>query len=381
MCPRQWRLLHEEGYSANGAGEGFGLVEGGFGITHVFGTLAVAGKLGLGAGEDAEHGDGAELALLVGEEAAGENIAEEVLLQELLGTGGEALPLGLGGIGVVSEERGAFLAAEALAVGVGGEGLGRGPHDVGLPGGLALGEHLGEGGVGVEAAGEAEVGVELDEDLLDFVHRKPGFETGGAGAFEAGDVAGGGAAGEAGEGGLAGGEHLRLGGTRLGGGVIGVADRFQPGILVGLGVALDGEMGEPAVGGRAVPVVGVGRDLDDVAGLEPAGRFAAFLVEPLAGDADEDLTAGVAVPVVAATGLKGNIGDGDAGPVGMFGEAREVALALEVPGVSVVRRAGGKGGGVVRHGCGSLEYGDEEGGAKDRDGLHGVGSFLGWFQR
>ena len=291
--------------SAEGAGEVDGLVEGGLGVADVLGGAAVAGELAFGAGEDAEHGDGAELAFLVGEEAAGEDVAKEVLLEELLGAGGEGLPGGLGGVGVVAEEGGALLAADALAVGVGGEGLGGGAFGVDGAGGLALGEELGEGGVGVEAAGEAEVGVELDEDFLDLVDGEAGGEAVRAGALQAGQVAGGGAAGDAGEGGFARGEDLGRGGTGLGGGVVGVGDGLEPGVLVGLGVALDGKVGKPAVGGGAVPVIGVGGDFDDVAGLEPTGGLAALLVEAFAGDADEDLAAGVAVPVVAAAGLEG----------------------------------------------------------------------------
>ena len=95
-----------------------------------------------------------------------------------------------------------------------------------------------------------------------------------------------------------------------GGMVVVVADGFEPDGGAGFGTGFDGDVGEGGAGGGAVPVFDVGGDFDDVAGLEDDGGFAAFLVAAFSGGAQQDLAARVAVPVVAAAGVEGDVDDG-----------------------------------------------------------------------
>ena len=89
-----------------------------------------------------------------------------------------------------------------------------------------------------------------------------------------------------------------------------VADGLEP--LVALRIAdadVGGEVLEPGACGCTMPVLCAFGDVDNVAGMETDGRFAPFLIDALAADADEDLVCAVVdVPVVAATRLKGYIG-------------------------------------------------------------------------
>lgn len=79
--------------------------------------------------------------------------------------------------------------------------------------------------------------------------------------------------------------------------------------------ALHRQMAEPAVRLRTVPVLDVGRNRRHVSRLQAAGRLVLFLIPALTVYADEQLTAAVLcamdVPVVAAAGLKGYVGDKD----------------------------------------------------------------------
>ena len=71
-------------------------------------------------------------------------------------------------------------------------------------------------------------------------------------------------------------------------------------------------MAEPAVGLGTVPMLDVGRDGDHGAGSQADGRFALFLVPAFACGTNQQLAAAlgcvVDVPVVAAAGFKGNVG-------------------------------------------------------------------------
>ena len=79
--------------------------------------------------------------------------------------------------------------------------------------------------------------------------------------------------------------------------------------------AFYGEMGEPAVLFRAMSVFHTCRDRDDIAGAQTLCRHSFFLIPAFAVYADQDLAAAgggvMDVPVVAAAGFKGDIGDED----------------------------------------------------------------------
>ena len=125
-------------------------------------------------------------------------------------------------------------------------------------------------------------------------------------------------------------------------GVFLVRDRFEP--LVGRALAgnLEGEVGEPAVGRGAVPVLHVGRDVDHVARSEADGLLALLLVPAASGHADEHLPAAlrgaVDVPVVAAAGLEGHVVEGNL----LARDGGQIAVAREVFGVGRVGLADGE---------------------------------------
>ena len=163
-------------------------------------------------------------------------------------------------------------------------------------------------------------------------------------------------------------EEGKADGLRLGGGVVGLGDSFEPVGLVLLRAHLDGEMGEGAFGGGPVPVVNPARDFHDVAWAQHAGGLAPSLIETLAANGDKELALAMAVPVVAATGLEGDIDDGDAVLGVARGEAREVRAASEVGGIGGVRFALREGREGLGAEWGHCEDSKEEGEAK---GTHG----------
>ncbi len=71
-------------------------------------------------------------------------------------------------------------------------------------------------------------------------------------------------------------------------------------------------MGKPAVLFRSMLVFHVGRDSNDCTGGEAHSFLALFLIPALAGGADQQLSAAalgvVDMPMIPASGLKGNIG-------------------------------------------------------------------------
>ena len=77
-------------------------------------------------------------------------------------------------------------------------------------------------------------------------------------------------------------------------GVLLVVDGLEPLVGAVLAGEAKGEVAEPAVGLGTVPVLDVGRDLHDVAGLEAARGLALLLVPALALDAGERLEVALA---------------------------------------------------------------------------------------
>ena len=93
------------------------------------------------------------------------------------------------------------------------------------------------------------------------------------------------------------------------------AHRFEPLIALVFAGSLYGEMREPTVRSRAVPVRRVGSDLDHVARQQLAGRLALGLIISPAAHGDENLAARMAMPVVAASGRKGDVRHGRVQPL------------------------------------------------------------------
>ena len=86
---------------------------------------------------------------------------------------------------------------------------------------------------------------------------------------------------------------------------------FEPFIAGLFSGNFDRQMGEPGIRSGAVPVFHPGRDIDDGSGRHQDRIFAPFLIITASADADEHLPASafrqMNVPVIAASGLKGDI--------------------------------------------------------------------------
>lgn len=92
-----------------------------------------------------------------------------------------------------------------------------------------------------------------------------------------------------------------------------IRHRLKPFIRRILTGNLDSQMGEPAVGGSPVPVLHIGGNMDDCARKNFHSRLSLFLIPAASGHADKHLPAAVRrfvnMPVIAAAGFKGHIGD------------------------------------------------------------------------
>ncbi len=117
---------------------------------------------------------------------------------------------------------------------------------------------------------------------------------------------------------------------------------FQPFVGGVLACDFEGQVGKPAVGSRAVPVLHVGGDVDDRAGQDFLCRLAFLLVPAASGYADQHLSAAlrglVDVPVVAAAWLEGDVGKRHL----CVRDTGQVAVAREVAAVGRVRFADGE---------------------------------------
>ena len=127
-------------------------------------------------------------------------------------------------------------------------------------------------------------------------------------------------------------------------GVLFVGNGLAPFVAAIFAGNFHSNVAEPAVGLGTVPVLDVGRDGDHGAGGQADGRFAFFLVPAFACGANQQLAAAlgrvVDMPVVAAAGLKGNVGQKQAS----FGVGQRVQerLANEKLGISGVCGTGAK---------------------------------------
>lgn len=85
---------------------------------------------------------------------------------------------------------------------------------------------------------------------------------------------------------------------------------------------LNGQVGKPAILGRAMPVLDFRRDDDHIAGVQFTRRLAPFLIIATACRAEQNLPAAllgmVDMPIVAAAGLKGYVPTGTPLVVSMF---------------------------------------------------------------
>ena len=117
--------------------------------------------------------------------------------------------------------------------------------------------------------------------------------------------------------------------------------RLAPLVLAILAGNLHGDMAEPAVLLRSVPVLDVGGDHHDAALVQADGGLAFLLVPALASRAEQELTASfvrvVDMPVVAASRLEGHVGGEQA--AFRIGQRIEERIAGEVLGIGGVRRS------------------------------------------
>ena len=104
--------------------------------------------------------------------------------------------------------------------------------------------------------------------------------------------------------------------------------RVKPSVDVGLGIGGYCKMGEPGIGGCTMPMDDVGGYFYHVACHELTGWLAFFLIISASTYADEELSAGVAVPIVAAARLEGDVGNGTV-QIGVRCERRKIGLPDE----------------------------------------------------
>ena len=97
-------------------------------------------------------------------------------------------------------------------------------------------------------------------------------------------------------------------------------------------------MTEPAALLGAVPMLYLGGNCHDIAGLQALGRLALLLIPALTIHTDQHLPAALRgvmdMPVVPAAGFKGDVGD-ENGLCGI-GQRIEIALADEILGIGCV---------------------------------------------
>lgn len=93
-----------------------------------------------------------------------------------------------------------------------------------------------------------------------------------------------------------------------------VVHGFEPLVACVLAGETECQVTKPTIGSGAMPVLDVGGNLGDIAGVQALRGLALFLVPALAVDADQHLSAALAcvvdMPVVAAARLKGDVVDG-----------------------------------------------------------------------
>ena len=116
-----------------------------------------------------------------------------------------------------------------------------------------------------------------------------------------------------------------------------VGDGLQPfvgGLLAG---DLEGQVREPAVGCRSMPMLDIRGDVNDRTGQDPYGGLALLLIPTLTSYADKHLSASFGramdVPVVTTARLEGDIVDNHL----VVGDGGEVAVADKIAGESCVR--------------------------------------------
>lgn len=68
-----------------------------------------------------------------------------------------------------------------------------------------------------------------------------------------------------------------------------------------------GYVGEPAVGGRAVPMLNIRGYTDDIAFFQSANVLAAFLISSFSGKNQQNLSAAVLMPIGSGSGFKRNV--------------------------------------------------------------------------
>ena len=127
-------------------------------------------------------------------------------------------------------------------------------------------------------------------------------------------------------------------------GVLFVGNGLAPFVAAIFAGNFHSNVAKPAVGLGTVPVLDVGRDGDHGAGGQADSGFALFLVPAFACGANQQLAAAlgrvVDMPVVAAAGLKGNVGQKQAGF--RVGQRVQERLANEKLGISGVCGTGAK---------------------------------------
>lgn len=125
-------------------------------------------------------------------------------------------------------------------------------------------------------------------------------------------------------------------------GVILVAHRLEPLVAGLLAGHLNGQMGEPAVGGSAMPMLNAGGNEDGIARMQLHGLLAPLLIVTTAAYAHKGLASASSgmmyVPIVAAAGLEGDVKDGHA----VCHDRSQIALSHEILGIGIVGLTNGE---------------------------------------
>ena len=81
----------------------------------------------------------------------------------------------------------------------------------------------------------------------------------------------------------------------------------QPDCGIVLRITFNGNMSEPTIRSSPMPMNDIGCNFHDVSRIEPACRFALFLIITNSCGGNQDLSAGMVMPVVPATRLESDI--------------------------------------------------------------------------
>ncbi len=257
-----------------------------------------------------ENGHRSEFALAVSQQVALEKVSEQMLFQKAFDSRGEYGISCFRSIRRHTRYFGKYVASAFVTTAV-VFGYRRFPTDgIVDAASFALVHYLHEGLNGPQAARKSAVGVGVNQHFVHLVDGHTDLQSLRECLFQMFQIAFARIGCHCDNGLLTGGQcFVRFGIATFGRGfaVLFVAYGIEPVGCIRLRIALDSHMGEPAVGSGSVPVHYVGCDFDDIARKQPAGRLSFLLIVTDTCRSDQNLSAFVRMPAVAAAGLESNV--------------------------------------------------------------------------